>query len=247
MPHRDLQLPRQWRRWQRRTAALALRLSAPLVGTLVAVEVTQPLVALTFDDGPHPHYTERMVELLARHRAHATFFLQGERVARYPDMVRRLVSAGHQLGNHGWDHPSFTAIDGASRRRQLLRCRRLLGSADSGLFRPPFGHQHLAARLDAALLGYRSVTWSHHISDWSDIDTDERLHRLQRALQPGAIILLHDAPYREQAADWRRCEQTLTALEALLAERASHYRFVTIGELLRHGRPRYRYWSKRGD
>src|SRR4051794_38727678 len=81
-----------------------------LAGAITSVETEQPLVALTFDDGPDPLSTPSVLRLLERHNARATFFMVGAAAYRHPDLVRQVAQAGHVIANHSWDHSSFTAL-----------------------------------------------------------------------------------------------------------------------------------------
>ena len=81
---------------------------------------------LSFDDGPHPEHTPRLLDLLAAHDARATFFLIGREAERHPDVVRRILDAGHALGNHSWSHPHFDRLDPAAQREEIDRPGRLL-------------------------------------------------------------------------------------------------------------------------
>jgi peptidoglycan/xylan/chitin deacetylase (PgdA/CDA1 family) len=175
--------------------ALALR----LLGTITGVRTDEPAVALTFDDGPHPDSTGLLLDILDRHDARATFFMVGEAAARYPDLVKRAAAAGHAVGNHSWDHPSFRLITARERRRQMRACQAALSPSLSPMFRPPYGHQSIASRLDAVWMGYRVVTWTVQAIDWLDHDPDRLLAPLLPRIAPGHIILFHDAIFRPPA------------------------------------------------
>ena len=84
--------------------------TAAVLGSLIRVSTTEPVIALTFDDGPHPVDTPALLEVLARHRARATFFLVGKSAARHPELVARIVAEGHAVGGHTWDHPSLPTL-----------------------------------------------------------------------------------------------------------------------------------------
>src|SRR5262245_56809812 len=81
--------------------------SALPLGSIVRVATHEPAIALTFDDGPHPEETPRVLEILERHGARGTFFMVGKSARRYPEVVARAAEGGHALANHSWDHPSF--------------------------------------------------------------------------------------------------------------------------------------------
>src|SRR5436305_9326701 len=95
--------------------------SLPL-GSVIRVDTGEPAIALTFDDGPHPVETPRVLELLERHGARGTFFMVGKSARRHPEIVARAAAAGHAVANHSWDHPSFRRIRGSYRRAQIPWC-----------------------------------------------------------------------------------------------------------------------------
>ena len=99
-------------------------------------------IYLTFDDGPRHGHTSRLLDVLAANDAKASFFLLGEQVEKYPDIVRRMVAEGHQLGNHSYDHPRFTRISRSLQLNQIERTEKLLSAIDGKRehrFRPPSG------------------------------------------------------------------------------------------------------------
>jgi peptidoglycan/xylan/chitin deacetylase (PgdA/CDA1 family) len=215
-----------------------------LVGAITSVATTEPLVALTFDDGPDPTSTPEVLRLLAQYDARATFFMVGAAARRYPALVRQVAAAGHTIANHSWNHESFTVIDGRQRRRQLRACQRAIAPYGRRLFRPPYGRQNVAARWDARLLHFQVVAWSLQVEDWRDADADRMAARLVDGVHPGSIVLLHDAIFRiepDQAIQYER-GPLLQALELFLAEGHAAHRFVTVPELLARGRPVVREW-----
>lgn len=145
-----------------------LFLRSQLLGTITHVSTPERIAALTFDDGPHPEFTPRLLALLEKYQARGTFFMVGEMASHYPKLVRRIADAGHAIGNHSWDHPSFPAISSRERVRQIRACEEVIGSDGQKLFRPPFGNQTFRTRFDALRLGYRVVAWNVVGSDWKD-------------------------------------------------------------------------------
>jgi peptidoglycan/xylan/chitin deacetylase (PgdA/CDA1 family) len=210
------------------------------VGTITRVVTDDPLVALSFDDGPDPAFTPRLLAVLERHNARGTFFMVGQAAAQQPALVRRLAEAGHAIGNHTWDHPSMPLVASAERRRQLRACERALGPHGHKLYRPPYGHHNLAAHLDALRLGYRVVAWDCPAGDWYDLPAEAMLEQITHRLRPGSICLFHDRLHTFQHARYTNREPTLRVVESLLRQYAGKYEFVTIPELLRHGRPQRR-------
>ena len=230
-PRRHL---RAYRRWC---------LSGPL-GTITHVATASPVVALTFDDGPDPASTPRLLDILAAHGARATFFMLGTAAERYPGIVRDVARAGHAVGNHSWDHPSFPLISRAERRSQIRRCGHALGAQRSRLFRPPFGQQNFASRIDAALLGYSVVAWNVVVRDWFDRGADQMTRELLDQIRPGSIVLLHDALAGGGLAEevHPNRDDVLTAVSNVLDALDRTMTFVTVPELLRHGRAQRQPW-----
>ncbi len=206
-----------------------------LFGTLTHVETDEPLVALTFDDGPHPEFTPQLLDVLDRHQAKATFFVIGTRAQARPDLVDRVARAGHAIGNHTWDHLDLTKLGRRARRTQLQRCSSLIEPYATGLFRPPWGYQTLWSRIDA--LGHEVVAWNVHARDWLVLDANVLTSTLEGEIGPGSIVLLHDAiwnPIVDGASDRR---PVIKAVDNVLQKLGSQYQFVTVPELIRRGRP----------
>ncbi len=216
------------------------------LGTLTRVATQQRCVALTFDDGPSPDYTPQLLRILDQHEALATFFVVGEKVAQNPRLIQEMVSRGHCVGNHSWNHPSFPTLRGAERRRQMKQCADILPRQNKLLFRPPFGHQTLRSRLDARRMGYEVVAWTAMAGDWRDHSATELLCNLENKIRPGNIILLHDALFSSSDAGYLDRTATLQAVERLL-EIHSDYEFVTVPRLLQMGRPVRVPWYRQGD
>jgi peptidoglycan/xylan/chitin deacetylase (PgdA/CDA1 family) len=185
-----------------------------------------PRVALTFDDGPHPEHTPRIVGELASAGARATFFLQGAFAERRPDLVRAIHDAGHELGNHGWSHSRATDLG----RRGFLRevnatqdlLERIVGRTLPRLFRPPYGSVSLTSIPGLLGGGFRLVFWSFDSRD-SFVDSKEGLlAALRRAPLRGGEVLLFHEDYAHTAA----------ALPEILAEiRARGLAMVGVSEL----------------
>lgn len=223
----------------------AILLTAQPFGTVMSGSPRSPAVALTFDDGPDPLWTPPLLDLLEAHGARATFFVIGKEAARHREILERAAESGHAFGNHTWDHPSLPLAKGKARRAQLRWCREVLGALDCGLFRPPYGHQSLGSHLDALFLGYQTVAWSALAEDWKGDPAETLVDRVARRLQPGSIVLFHDRLATTTEARFRDRAPTLSAVETLLTRYKDTYRFVTLPELLRLGRPRRRLWYQR--
>ena len=211
-----------------------------LPGTIACVVTRNPVAALTFDDGPHPEYTPHLLDILERYQARATFFMIGDVAQKHPQLVRRVFQEGHVIGNHSWDHPFFPSLSGRVRREQIRACEHVLAPYGQRLFRPPYGAQSLVSHLDALWLRYKVVTWNLEAKDWHGHNADWMADRLTREIRPGSIVLLHDAIYRSQqpVPQYNR-EPMLAAVTLVLERLGDRFRFVTVPELLRHGRPRW--------
>jgi peptidoglycan/xylan/chitin deacetylase (PgdA/CDA1 family) len=226
---------------------LCATMARDALGTITQVATQERVAALTFDDGPHPEFTPRLLDILERHHAHATFFMLGEAVRKYPAVVQRVGRGGHAIGNHSWDHPSFPLICGRERRAQIRACAAAIDPyGGKRLFRPPYGHQSVASRLDALWLGYRVVTWNVVAEDWCDRDRDWMANQLVERIKPGSVVVLHDAIYWSPQEVNPQCDRgrMLAAVDMALGRLGNRFRFVTIPELLRYGRPRRQHWYR---
>jgi peptidoglycan/xylan/chitin deacetylase (PgdA/CDA1 family) len=228
----------------RKIIAFTLR---KLMGTIANVSTQENVVALTFDDGPHPEYTPRLLEILKKHKAQATFFMLGTNAQRYPDIVRQVAEAKHAIGNHSWDHPSFPLISGKERRFQIRACARAIAPYGQKLFRPPYGNQTTASRLDVAWLGYKSIGWNIIALDWLDHDPNWMVDQMVSEIQPGSIILFHDALYDFIEESHAGREATFRAVNMLLECLDNQFRFITIPELLQCGIPQRQNWTLEPD
>jgi polysaccharide deacetylase family sporulation protein PdaB len=204
------------------------------------VPMEEKWIALTFDDGPDPVYTPQIAELLKQYEAKATFFVTGERTARFPDTARKLVADGHELGNHTMKHFYFRR--GTSEKtidteiRKAKEAIRAAGLTDAPWFRPPGGHYNESIVAAAKQHGYTVVLWSWHqdTEDWRAPGVAKITNKVLTNARNGDIVLFHD--HGEGAS------QTVQALKNILPElKTRGFRFVTVTELLgerkRHGLP----------
>jgi len=226
-----------WKRWQRSPRN-------PL-STIVSVNTSDPLVALTFDDGPDPVFTPQLLDILARHGAKATFFMVGEQAEASPDLVARVVHEGHVIANHTVDHPSMPDLSGRGRRRQIRACNTLLGPSAARLFRPPYGHQTKASRLDAWLTGHDVVAWSSDVEDWLFQSAEVFADRIKATFRPGAIVLLHDGICGGTDPASSNRGPMLEGLDRALTA-SSEFSFLTLPDIFRRGTPHRTAWSWTG-
>ncbi len=184
------------------------------------LEATEPVVALTFDDGPGPT-TAAILEQLSELEVKATFFVIGEEVERRPDLARRILNEGHALANHTQTHPNLLWRDPDFELEKCQQSVERITGVRPELFRPPFGYKDARVLATARAHGLETVNWSINPLDFTDPDPRTLVDRVVQALEPGAIILLHDG-----RADRRA---TLEALPLLVQEvRQLGYRFVKL-------------------
>jgi len=158
-------------------------------------------VVLTFDDGPDPRYTPRILAALAKHSARATFFLVGHKVEAHPEVVRAILDAGHAIGLHSYAHDRLFSLRGEAAVRADLERGQAAIAAVAGaapvLFRPPIGHTNPRIARAADALGLTVVGWTVGARDGlARTRPAEVVSRVRRAARDGAIVLLHDAPER---------------------------------------------------
>jgi peptidoglycan-N-acetylglucosamine deacetylase len=182
------------------------------------------VVYLTFDDGPTPAYTPRVLALLARHRARATFFVVGRNAATWPGLVRRELAAGHGVGNHTWSHRRLTGLRGERLQAEVgaasAAIRRATGSGPRCL-RPPYGTVDAASAYRVRGLGLRLVLWDVDSNDWHRPGAGVIAGRVLSRVRSGDVVLFHDGGGNR--------EQTLAALDQVLsALSARGFRFSAL-------------------
>ncbi len=181
------------------TTPLPLRVAAPVLApvTVRACAVTdEPVLALTYDDGPDPATTPAVLDALAARGVRATFFVLAEQVRDHPRVLRRIVADGHEVALHGWDHTRLTRLPLREAMRAIRRAQALVADVAEQpirLFRPAYGAQTRPMALATRALGLDVVLWSAWARDWSDEPTDVLTARAIGAAHPGGIMLLHDA------------------------------------------------------
>uniref|UniRef100_A0A7V4DFW3 Polysaccharide deacetylase family protein n=1 Tax=Candidatus Caldatribacterium californiense TaxID=1454726 RepID=A0A7V4DFW3_9BACT len=153
-------------------------------------------VALTFDDAPNGH-TAEILAILDRFQVKATFFLIGAQVLKHPDLVRRIVAAGHEIGNHSFSHAFTRGCSAESIKEDIERAEKAIVDSAGRLplyFRPPEGLVTPAIERACGMTGYSLVTWSLDSEDWRAQTEDEIVERVLRGVHPGAIVLFHSLP-----------------------------------------------------
>lgn len=210
-------------------------------------QTSERAMALTFDDGPDPEWTPRVLDMLAETGAKATFFVIGDQADRHPDLLARITAEGHEIGNHSWNHPSFPALSEAEIEAQITRTRDVLAPhVGSLLLRPPYGDQSLASWRIARRLGYRMVLWNRTALDWTWDSAEQITQRLTADAAPGAIVLLHDSLRTYDEASVRGRQRTIEGVRQAIAA-LPDYRFLTVSGLIATGRPLERCWLQPTD
>lgn len=212
------------------------------IGTITGVSTDKPVAALTFDDGPNPESTTRLLDILKKHNVKATFFMVGSLAHRHRELVKKVASGGHVIGNHTWDHVSLPLITTYQQKRQIRACQKAVAPYGQRLFRPPYGHQNLISRLELLRLGYKVITWNVASEDWLGYDADWITEKTMSKIRPGSIILFHDGLYTFTQERFLDRQPTLKAVDTILSRLNSRFNFITVTELLKQGRPRLQNW-----
>ncbi|WP_166432962.1 polysaccharide deacetylase family protein [Nesterenkonia salmonea] len=159
------------------------------------MDTVEPLVSLTFDDGPHPEHTPGILDVLAERQARATFFVLASQAAENPDIVRRIAAEGHEVALHGLDHTALTRLSDAQALQNIRQAKDLvegIAQTEVKLFRPPYGKHTWRQALGIRRMGMELAIWSGHAWDWIDDETVVVADRALQAVFPGAVLLLHD-------------------------------------------------------
>lgn len=182
------------------------------------------VVYLTFDDGPTPAWTPRVLELLARYQARATFFVLGRSAAAYPELVRQEFAAGHGVGNHTWSHRRLTNLRGAQLAAEVTATSTAIQQVTGApvrCLRPPFATVDAASAEQVRALGLRLMLWDIDTNDWLRPGTGAIAGRVLGRVRSGDVILMHDGGGNRS--------QTVAALEQVLATLAARgYRFHAL-------------------
>lgn len=194
-----------------------------------SVTTTRPLIALTFDDGPTVQGTARLLDSLKEHAVRVTLFVIGNRVAKFPDLVKRAADEGHEIGNHTWTHPHMPELSREEAHGQLQRTSDAIAAATGrppSLYRPPYidTTEELNRWIENDL-GMQVIAASVDSLDWQDHDAAQTQENVLTKVAPGAIILCHETQ-----------PTTLDALPGMLRElQARGFELVTVSELLALG------------
>jgi len=222
--------PKWWRRLAVPVSVLLLSggLAAPARAggpTPIVVDTARghgDVVSLTFDDGPNPPDTLRLLDVLRRRHVRAVFCLWGDHVREHPEVVRRIAAEGHVLCNHSLHHDDLSALTPEQIRADLVETstliRRAVPHARIPYFRAPYGSWGQSPQV-AAELGMQPLGWRLAITDWEPPGTDVLVQRLRDGITPGAVVLLHDGGGDRS--------QTVAAVDQIIPElRAQGWRFT---------------------
>lgn len=190
------------------------------------VNITQSVVAMTFDDGPHPSLTPQLLDLLKERNIKCTFFVVGKNAKAYPQIIRRIIAEGHEIGNHTWTHRSLTSGSDEQIRKELQQSEDALFAAANyrpQVIRPPYGAINTRIKqLMFSEFGYSTIMWSVDPQDWRRPGSSVVTSRLLAGAHPGAIMLAHDIH-----------PGTITAMPAFFDQMlAKGYQFVTVSQLM---------------
>lgn len=213
-------------------ATVASRQAHPGRGQLLvtwAVDTDRPFVALTFDDGPRPEWTDRVLSTLDRYGVPATFFMVGRRVLKYRHVLAGRMGR-HEAANHTWDHQDLARADADEAYADLVRAHEAITTVtgqEPRLLRPPYGHVGGGAVLASTRLDYRVVLWSRQMLE-SEFPSDPAGHarHIVAGVRPGDILLAHDIGHRDRLVAIDGLPDLVTGL------RDRGYEFVTVSELM---------------
>ncbi len=193
------------------------------------INTTEKVVALTFDDGPEPPYTEQILEVLKNNNVKATFFVLGGNAKAYPEMIKEIMAQGHDLGNHSMYHDKM-------RGRSVEKMVQDIQSVDNILkgigykkeipFRSPYGITSDNLKVALKQLNKQNVLFTFLPQDWTKISSQTIYDNVMKELKPGLIITLHDGG--------KRRENTVKATDMLIKElKGRGYQFLTVSEILK--------------
>ena len=191
-------------------------------------------VALTFDDGPAEPFTEQVLEVLRKHQVPATFFVCGKNAEKYPDLLRRIVAEGHEVGNHTYSH-LFVYFKSRRRMAEEIDRTQAIIEKITGIrprvFRPPYGARWFGLVPTLQERGMHLILWSATGYDWKR-DLPGITRATLQELKPGAIMLLHDGRDARPASEIDR-SRTVSALPAIIAgARQQGYTFAPLKDFL---------------
>ena len=196
------------------------------------VHVTSPYIAMTFDDGPSKTLTPKLLDILKERNMHVTFFVVGENAKDHPEILKRAIDEGHEIGNHSWSHPNFAKMSDEAVKSELSRTKDAIMAGTGGkpviLMRPPYGSfTKDQRRWFHDELGYTTILWDVDPLDWKRPGPAVVESRILEGTHNGSIILSHDIhPGTVEAMP--------DTFDKLLAK---GFKFVTVSELIAMNQP----------
>lgn len=224
-------------RWQSILGNVSHTLSPERFGPSVTerifwrADTSEPIVALSFDDGPNPTYTPRLLDILAKHDVHATFFLIGRYVAKSPDIAKAIVAGSHEIGNHTYKHRMLPLLSDREVEREIRKTHKIIVETTDyvpDFFRPPMG---LCTRRTVNVIeacGYKTVVGDVYPRDPNKPGSQKIVDRILMRTQPGSLIILHDGGNSRNVDR----SQTLAAVDEIIPRLKDRgFRFVRLSEL----------------
>ncbi len=214
------------------TALLWVYFRPPFGKNVVRLNTDERVVALTFDDGPNPPYTDRLLDILAVHNVKATFFMIGNRIERHPETARRIIAEKHQVGNHSYSHPLLGFCPPNIVRREIEKTDMLfqeLGITEKTVFRAPLLTRFLPVAYVLAQQDRPHISCNVWGWDWMTQHPGKINRTVLRKVKPGSIIVLHDGKAENKDANrWGTVEATDQIITGLKQE---GYRFVRLSDV----------------
>jgi peptidoglycan-N-acetylglucosamine deacetylase len=213
-----------------KTGSGTVRNTTPTNGYVFThVPTAEPVVALTFDDGPNPRTTPKLLDTLEQQGVHVTFFVLGQNAKLHPEILQREVAAGNEVGSHSFSHPQFTRLSEAQVVDELQRTDDAIASAIGKrptLLRPPYGSlTQSQRRFVHDRFGYNIILWAIDPNDWRKPGVDVVVDRIVPNVHNGDIVLIHDIH-----------EESVEAVPAIIRGlKQRGFRFVTVSELIALG------------
>ena len=219
-------------------AVLVLMFLCPVVmgeGERV-IDPTRPMIALTFDDGPTEN-TQAIIDVLNKYGAKATFFVVGNRIGNFEQVLPVMLQGGHEIGNHTWNHPKLPELSMSKINTAIRKCNERIEKAAGytpRFLRPPYGSVNKTMYFEAKDYKLITVLWSLDTLDWDLRDTEKIYKSVMENIQDGDIVLFHDT-----------VPENVEALERILPELSARgYQFLTLSELFSFAKNELKYMTK---
>jgi peptidoglycan-N-acetylglucosamine deacetylase len=206
-------------------------------GTVYRVKTDKKRVALTFDDGPSPVWTPKILDELKNAGVKATFFMVGHHVQKYPEVARRVAQEGHTIGNHGYAHSVILYYTPAEIEEEIKYTEHVIREVTgqtTRMFRPPKAWVRRSTKEQVKALGYDIVLWSLNSKDWVSFHHKRIVSYLARRVRNGDILLFHDSGhvFGTEGGDRTQTVKAISLLVRTLREKG--FEFVRVEELM-HG------------